>query len=304
MSITNNFTGHLTRTQNKKIISEFIQRLEMKTFDSDEDRANFFSGLSRGLEPPSKREPLTFKDQAVNMVLDAENLPDETGRKLATKALSIDPNSIEAYLYLGSVEPQLKAISYFKKGIKIGKELFNDEYLKENTGLFWNIPETRPFMECLNGYAVILYDLDRFAEAIPILEHILKLNITDDMGARRLLMLSLIKTDDIKKFRKYDEKFQDNDAQQLFNRALFTLKISGDNDTSRNLLYQANKENKNIIPGLISMSKIKRFPFFEKEDLNFVIAFEYIIMAKKIWIQTDGAINWIRKNIDFLRNLG
>jgi len=289
-------------TENKRIIDEFIQRLEMKTFDTDEDRAIFFEGLSRGLEPPSKRDPLTFKDQAFNIVLDAKDLPDEKGRILAIQALSIDPDSIEAHSYLGSIEPHLKAIPHFKKGIKIGEELFSDEYLTENTGIFWNIPETRPFMECLNGYAIILYDLDRFAEAIPILERILELNLTDDMGARRLLMLSLIQMNDIKKFRKYDDKLQDNDVQQLFNRALFTFKISGDNDNSRNLLYQANIENKNILSGLISITENKRFPFFDKEDLDFVIAFEYLVMAKKIWIQTEGATNWIRKNIDFLQN--
>lgn len=286
-------------TENKRIIDEFVHRLEMKTFASDDDRAKFFEGLSRGLETPSKRDPLTFKDQSFNMVLDARELPDDKGRELALKALSVDPDSIEALSYLGFIESHLESIPFYKRGIKIGTELFSDEYLKENTGLFWSIPETRPFMECLHGYAEVLYDLDRFVEAIPILERILELNITDDMGARKLLMLSLIHMDDIKKFKKYDDKFQENEAQQLFNRALVTFKISGDNDSSRNLLYLANKENKNIAPGLMSITKKKRFPFFEKEDLSFVIAFEYIVMAKKVWIQTDGAINWLRKSITF-----
>lgn len=285
---------------NQRCKERFIQRLEMKTFASDEDRMNFFDELKRGLDPPSKRDPLTIKDQAYNMILDAQGLPADKGKNLAIKALSLDPESIEALAYLGSILPNKESVPYLKKGIHLGEKLFGDDYLKENTGIFWNIPETRPFMECLNGYAVALYDMNSFAAAIPLFERVLELNLNDDMGARRNLMLSLIQMNDFRKFKKYDDYFQDDDLQQLFNRTLLTYKTSGDNENSRKLLHLANNKNKYVVPGLISNSEIKRFPSFDMEEMDFVMAFEYLVKAKKIWILTDGATNWIRKNIDNL----
>lgn len=281
-----------------KFTAEYIRLVEKRVFKSEEDRKAFFDNLLKGLAPPSKREPLSSKDEAYNLIFDANNLPDDQGKKLADKALLLDPECIDAYEYLGRIEDSAESILNYRKGMQIGNQLFGGDYLKENQGLFWSIPETRSYMECLGGYGIALYERDRYFEAIQIFERIIRLNINDAMEVREPLMLSLIHIGDYKKFKKYEDKYEeDHHEHMLFNKALFNFKKSGDSDVSRVLLLRADKKNKYIIPQLISLTETKRLPDFDNIELDYIIAFKYMIFAKKIWKETDGAISWLRKNV-------
>lgn len=280
---------------NQTILREFNQLLKKKTFKSEDERTRFIERLGDDFNAIPNKDPLTPAGKAQELVDNSKYLLDSEGVLLAQKALTIDPNCIDAFDYLGEVEKNdSKAITYYKKGIAIGRKELGDDFFKENRGLFCSIPETRTFMSCLTGYAATLALLGRFSEAVQIYEQILTLDIKDHHSVRHPLMLYLIKINDFKKFKKYEKRFINDDMiYQIFNRVLFYFKTTGDSKITNDLLCEAISENKHIVPVLISITPQKRFP--DLDDKELVWAFMYSVIAKDFWIDTKGALNWLRK---------
>ena len=83
---------------------------------------------------------------------------------LAKKALKISANCADAYVCLAEMTANHRqALELFQKGVEagrraLGRAFFDDE---ENTGHFWGILETRPFMRALEGYGTALWELGR-----------------------------------------------------------------------------------------------------------------------------------------------
>ncbi len=280
---------------NKIISQEFEDILKKKTFESNLEKTKFLESLNDDILSQPIYNLSSPEGRALDLVCKAKYLLDSDGMILAKEALTIDPNCVEAYNYLGEAEVDDNlAITYYKKGISIGRKLLGENFFKENRGLFFSIPETRSLMRCLVGYASILDYSKKPFQAIQLFEQILSLDIKDHLSVRHLLMLDLIKTNNVKKFLKYEQRFVDDDViYQIFNRTLFYFKTTGESKITFDLLSEAMKKNKYVIPSLISISPIKRLPDLEEKELMWAVM--YNMLAKDIWIETDGAINWLRK---------
>src|SRR5690606_28996638 len=81
-----------------------------------------------------------------------------------------------------------------KEHKKLDKRLF-----KEQSGHFWLIFETRPFMRAKYSYAEMLWLAGKTKEAITELEEMLTLNEMDNLGARYLLLSAYL---EIKKLQE------------------------------------------------------------------------------------------------------
>lgn len=125
--------------------------------------------------------------------------------------MKLDPDYIEAYEFLGSMErtAELAGI-FYEKGISIGRRIFGGKYLEEHKGMFWDFHETRPFMRCLQHYSDCLYTMGKIKECVAILEDMIKLNPNDNQGVRDQLLLYLIQLDESKKFLKYSKMFKED----------------------------------------------------------------------------------------------
>jgi hypothetical protein len=79
-----------------------------------------------------------------------------------------------------------------------------------------------------------------------------------------------------------------------FNRALFAFKTEGSSPNSNGLLIKAIKSNKHVLPKLIGKNIPSVIPevygLGDDNEAKF-----YCYFAHKIWHETDGAINWIKK---------
>ena len=279
------------------MINEMKRLLEEKTFKSGEDMNKFYERIKEEKQLTLIYEqPLTKEDYVKCLILIANEVPVEEGIEYARKALSLDPDCIAAYGFLGAVEPDnKKKLILYQKGITIGKKKFGIEYIKENRGFFYTIPETIPFMDCLHFYGGTLAAMGRYKEATVIYEKILNLNVLDDMGVRHQLMLALIQTNDINKYKMYDERYIDEEHDwTLYTRVLFSFKTTGDSVISRDLLAKAIKKNEYIIQVLTSLPTQNRKP--DMRNTKLIGAVIYDSLAKNVWIDTFGAINWLRKN--------
>lgn len=247
-----------------KMFTDLHRLLNSKDFKSEEELQEFIDDLTGKKIPSQNKEELTDEEQAQDLVLEAWDLHPDAGKGKARKALDLDPDCIEAYEYLGSVERSVgKAIEYYKKGIKIGRKQFGGEFLEENKGHFWSIFETRPFMRCLQNYADCLYMKGDIEECVSVLEEIIDLNPNDNQGVRDQLGLYYLQLNRLEQFKKLNDAYsKDGGAFHNFNLALYTFKSAGRTSKADELLRIAISENEFVPPKLIQREPIEYVPDF------------------------------------------
>lgn len=283
---------------NRIIRKEFNRILRRKHFRSRQEKKKFIKALSDDTTYPPLINPLPHQQEARNLILQAGEMEDSDAQNIALMAIQIDPDCIYAYELLGDLEDDdNKSIAFYKKGITIGRKALGKEFIKENRGLFWSIPETRPFLRCLAGYAATLSELKMFNEVISVYEQILTLNIKDNLNVRHPFMLALIRLNDFKKFKIYETRFyNDKCIYFIYNRVLFYFKTTGDSHLTNRLLKNAIKRNKTVVTLLITMDLRMQYPITNNKEYNWAVV--YSILAKTTWIETDGALNWLRTKIN------
>jgi pentatricopeptide repeat protein len=287
----------MTIKKQDKVFQDLHRILESQDFKSEEDVRKFMDGLMGKPLPSFPKESLTIREQAQDLIFEAIELPDDDGYLLALKALQMDSDCIEAYEYLGSLEPIFEtAILYYKNGIEIARRIYANTHFKDGIGNFWMIHETRPFMRCMQALADCLRHMGRFHDAISIYEEMVKLNPSDNLGVRDQLLLYLLRINELNKFIKYDKFYKDDlGAFSSFNRALFAFKTLGSSSRSNEILQKATKSNKYVIPKLLRKTISDEFPEgYGMGDQN--EAKYYCFFAHQIWHETKGAVDWIRKN--------
>lgn len=283
------------KKQHDKLMADIHRLLKTQNFNTKEDLEAFMKNMIGQKIPEFSDETLTDKEKAQDLVFEAYDLPLSKAKLNIEKALQLDPESIEAYEFLGSAEqsPQIASM-FYEKGISIGEKLFGGKFLRENKGMFWGIHETRPFMRCLQHQSDCLYSMGKTKECISILEHMIQLNPNDNQGVRDQLLLYLIEENESEKFIKYSQQYKDDKmAFSLFNQALFEFKTNGICNKSNEKLKNAIKHNKFVVPKLLrnkaSMDLPEHYGFGDENE-----AMYYVYFAYHIWHNTTGAINWLK----------
>lgn len=278
------------------MMSDLQRLLAAQDFKSDADMRKFMDGLIGKEVPSFSKDMLSDQQQAQDLVFEAYELPPAKAKQRIEMALQLDRNCIEAYEFLASKESVAEiAAVFYEKGIAIGRTIFGGKYLKEHKGSFWGFHETRPFMRCLQHYSDCLYVMGDVEECVAILEEMIVLNKNDNQGVRDQLMLYLIELNERKKFLKYANMFGESEmAFSLFNHALFAFKTEGETDAANKKLQKAVKQNKFVAAGLLSKKGVENLPghhgFGDKNEADY-----YVYFAQHIWMETDGALAWLKK---------
>ena len=285
------------KKQHDKLLTDLQRLLETQDFKSEDDVRKFMDSIIGQKIPSFPKEALSFREQAQDLVFSAYELTPTKAKINIEKALHLDPDCIEAYEYLGSIERTAELASiFYEKGILIGRRIFGGKYLEEHKGMFWGFHETRPFMRCLQQYSDCLYTMGKLKECVAILEEMIELNPNDNQGVRDQLLLYLIQLDENKKFLKYAKMFEDDSmAFPLFNRALFAFKLEGENDNANKQLSKALKQNKHVAKRLLSNKPVTEladhYGFGDENEADYYASF-----AQHIWATTQGAREWLKKH--------
>ncbi|MGI5974546.1 MAG: hypothetical protein ACOX7E_02180 [Paludibacter sp.] len=283
--------------QHDKLMTDLQRLLANQDFKSEDDIRKFMDSMVGQKIPSFPKKALNFKEQAQDLVFAAYELTPAKAKVNIEKALQLDPDCIEAYEFLGSMERTAELASvFYEKGISIGRRIFGGKYLEERKGMFWGFHETRPFMRCLQHYSDCLYTMGKVKECVAVLEEMIELNPNDNQGVRDQLLLYLIQLDDRKKFLKYSKMFEeDSMAFSLFNRALFAFKTEGETENSNKQLLKALKQNKFVAKRLLSNKQITEFAghygFGDENEADYYASF-----AQHIWGETKGAKEWLKKH--------
>ncbi len=283
-------------SKDDKMIKDLQRLIESQDFKSKEELDQFLSSLAGSPIPELPDEVLSEAEKAENLVYQAYGEDIEEGLKLVNDALELDKDCIEAYLFLSELQlfPEIRRI-FLEKAIHVGWEKFGGQYLEDHKGHFYGLTETRAFMKALMFMAALEELADNVEGAVEIYEKILELNHNDNMGARTPLFSYLIELEEWDKFKKYDAMFSEEEsAQMLFDRALFTFLTQGENLEAKKLLQRGIKANKNVPRILLKSIFIHDLPS------NFILgdkseAEYYCYYSQDNWRSNPGALKWLRK---------
>ncbi|MGG1676487.1 SEC-C metal-binding domain-containing protein [Neobacillus sp. NRS-1170] len=235
------------------------------------------------------------QERARNIIYDAMQTEGKHRYKLAEEALKLNPNCADAYVILAEKTKSLEeAILLYEKGIQAGERELGKAFFKENTGSFWGLIETRPFMRAKQHYAEALSLLGKIAEAAQQYEELLELNPMDNQGVRYSLFVAYVDLGEIDKARALLAQYEEETAQYYFNKLLIDLYDNGFTKNAVMLLMQAKKANKHVIAYLTGR---KRLPAYAPEFYGFGDENEAIVYADMhlhLWRKIEGLQEWLK----------
>lgn len=155
--------------------------------------------LARGPQPcyemeqvlPGSEEEEEEEEDSEDLILLSNDLKatgDFAGaRELLEWMLEADLRCLDAHAHLGSLAfsnlPEL-ALLHYEVGVRIGEQALGKDF---SGVLPWGHTNNRPFLRCLHGYGLCLWRQGRHPEAAQAFERLLRLNPSDNQGARFLL---------------------------------------------------------------------------------------------------------------------
>ena len=288
-------------------LSDLRKLIEGQDFQSIDEANAFMQQLLRDNQGRIPHpEPTTPLEQAMEVIYAAQEESSPHRRvALARQALDLSPDCAEAYNLLAAEEPDpSQQFRLLEQGVAAGERAIGEANFKEweSEGMFWGVVETRPYMRALAGVAELTWLLqeDR-ARAIAIYQRMLVLNPNDNQGVRYALSTCLLEENTPQAreaLRELLSQFPDDAAANwAYNRALLLFQAFGHaTDEADQALKQALAANRHV-PALVSGQKrlpkaMPRYIGFGNENE----AVEYVAFAQRAWMQTPGALEWLRQH--------
>jgi tetratricopeptide (TPR) repeat protein len=286
---------------NPLLMEEFMSSVEdvMKEgeLESEEEMQSFvqekFAGRDLG-----RHEPATPLEEAQNMVYEAYNARGRRQVQLARQALEISPDCADAYTLLAERTPDPdKQLAYYTQAVQAAERTLDPEVFKTQSGHFWGIVKTRPYMRARLGLAVCLEQLGRLEEAAEHYRELLRLNPNDNQGVRWNLwpcLLSLGQNDEVEALLK---RYEDDRGTCMwdYTRALVTFRLKGDGPLARKYLREAIDGNPLTAdyllgeePSTEGLGQTEE-PEWEEDSLDCAEA------LMEAWDQTPGAMEWLEE---------
>jgi len=271
-----------------------LQRmLAAQNFQSKEEAQKFMDKLKG--QPLGETPSTTPEARAQDLVYDAREMPPSIAAdKMIFSALKLDPECVEAFEYMAefSIGP-LQSLIFYRNGMNAGRRKLGEKFFEENKGHFWGLSETRPFMRCMFGYALMVYELDEKQAALNLFKEILALNPNDNQGARDYAMLYSLDLSQFDVFDEIQKPHQDDpSAFAAFNKTLYIFKKEGDTLAAREMLQQARLKNGHVMALLMADKTLPPagtgYMMGQKSEAVF-----YATMARSVWHSTPGARAWL-----------
>ena len=240
-------------------------------------------------------EPDDSIEEAEALVLEAYGCDTPRAIELARQALELDHECIGALDLLGRCEPLIAVrIAYFKRGMDIGDVLYDTDFKDRHRGHFWQLHNTRPYMQCMQGYAESLFLLGDPYGAMNVWIDIIELNPSDNLGVREYLLLTFAGLVMEKGFKKIDKQFKDDAlSSTLYNRALMAFTTKKKN--ADQLLRDAIQRNPHVADLLLEEGDDDT-PVPDSVLLgSWEEAMGYTYLAWSIWHNVPNCIEWVER---------
>lgn len=287
------------RPDTEALMRDIERLLAEQQFSTMEEAQAFINRYMQqqmnGLPTPKPRTT-SKRDQAQDLLYEAMDEPSPAKRvKLARQALALDPDSPDAYVILGEeadgAEPSK---AFFKQGVEAGERALGEPFFRENEGHFWGLIETRPYMRAKYNYAEACWETKDTAEARSQLEHLLKLNPMDNMGARYLLLAVYLDEGRLAEAEALLEEYDEQGAFFDYDRLILEYKKRGLTAKLKMLHRNALHSNRHIPQLLLGKKKPPAAmpDYYSAGDLNEAVY--YVSTHAQLWLTLPELLLWMR----------
>ncbi|WP_165726391.1 UPF0149 family protein [Pseudoalteromonas sp. SA25] len=274
----------------------------LKAFSNEKAAAKEFGEFAQYNAQEYKRNYVYFMADAIFELRFSNDLTlsDEDEAEFNNSFLDEEPNELDELdelLELVLADTELKALEPIQMLLDIMESgLITKQFIKDNTGHFWGLHETRPYM-MLRAHRAKIHALHGYTQkAQSELEELLTLNPNDNQANRFLLMNCLIID---KQWDKLDALLADFDFQELHttaSRALSAFVKHGDSKPANEYKKMLQQQNKHFSKILTGQEKLKEQqpPYFSpgsKEE----VAVYLDSLGKQAWISVPASLFWLRK---------
>ena len=169
-------------------------------------------------------------------------------RKLAKRALRLHPDCVDALMVMADLDARTprEMIEATQKAVAAGERSLGEKFIRENTGHFWLLLETRPMMRAMEQLALLLRGQGIRMDAIRIYERMLELNPNDNQGVRDPLLGLYLETGDLEGAGRLLKKYkQDGSANFAWARVLERF-LAGTHAEASTALKQARRANRHV----------------------------------------------------------
>lgn len=208
--------------------------------------------LLASLHGPSATDGLSdaeadARDEAQQLAFDAMEAETEAqARKLAKRALKLDPDCVDALVVLAGIESDSprKMIEGLQNAVAAGERSLGAKFIRENMGHFWGLIETRPYMRALEQLARLLRAEGFKLDAIKHYEKILALNPNDNQGVRDPLLGLYLAVDNLEAARTLLKNYREDASANFAWARVLEQFLSADRPGAAAALKIARKRNR------------------------------------------------------------
>lgn len=277
------------------MMADIHRLLEERQFESlDEVNAFLQQALASGR--PERREPATPLERAQDLMYRAWEAPTRAERvALANQALGICTDCGDAYVLLAeeTATSHTEAAKLYEKGVAAGERALGLKTFTDESGHFWGLVETRPYMRARLGLAQALWAMGMQQPAIDHFEAMLRLNENDNQGVRYLLAAMYAELGRDEDLETLLLRFgEDGTAAWTYTRALWGFRTGGASAAKR-FLAVARRGNRHVPDYLLKRKPMpRRLPeTIGMGDESEAVA--YMDEFGTAWRQTPGALEWL-----------
>lgn len=216
--------------------------------------------------------------------------------QLATSALELDPENVDARLALSNVAlsegDEGRAIAHVREGLAVAMAALDDK-LSDYTLDFGDFVETRPYMRARYTLANLLLATDESEEAIEHLQEMLAREPNDSMGARYSLTGAYLERNRLPEARALIREYN-TDGDPILPWALVLERfLAGKKKEAEAGLEEAIAANPLMATSLLDPESI---PDLDESDLGLTTRMTLASFGKA-WLENEKAIEWLASKV-------
>ena len=216
------------------------------------------------------------------------------GVALAKQALSLSPDCADAHLYLAEREADPAAARrLLEEAVAAGARAIGPRAFEHDTGHFWDLLETRPYMRARARLADMLWDQGERADAVAHWEDLLRLNPNDNQGVRKILVGHLIELGRDADAQALLARYDEENAWMSYARALLVFRREGDGLNAQRALARAREVNRYVPAYLTGKKPLPRFLPRHHGFGDEAEAMCYAAEGLAAWHATRDAMMWL-----------
>jgi tetratricopeptide (TPR) repeat protein len=233
-------------------LEDALRELEKLTAAGGLITQDDLDALLKSLQGPTPEDGLSDEEadkriEAQQLAFDAQEASTEAqALKLAKRALSLHPDCVDALVVRAEIEchSTRKLIEAMQSAVAAGERSLGATFIRENTGNFWGLLDTRPYMRALERLAGLLAAEGLNLDAIRIYEKMLLLNPNDNQGVRDPLLGVYLSIGDLKGAARLLKKFEEDSLANFAWGRVLERFLAGDSAGARHALIKARQANR------------------------------------------------------------